>query len=81
MTVTAMNGSPVGFAVSSPAPVRGLGGHVVGAGPSLPPSKRKPGSTPSTKSGVLQNALDKEDAKRKAIGKVATRSASAHIAE
>jgi hypothetical protein len=50
-------------------------------GPSLPPSKRKPGVEPSAKSGVLQNALDREAAKRSAIGKVAARSASAHIAE
>ena len=38
-------------------------------GPALPPSKRKPGAAPSTKSGVLQNALDREAAKKAAIGK------------
>jgi hypothetical protein len=57
-----INGSPVAVA----SPVVGLGGHVVGAGPACPPSKRK---GPSTKSGVLQNALDKEAARKAEIGK------------
>lgn len=48
------------------APVVGLGGHIQGAGPSLPPAKKRSG--PSTKSGVLQEALDKEAAKKAAIG-------------
>lgn len=47
------------------APVVGLGGHVQGAGPSLPPARKR---GPSTPSGVLQEALDKEAKRKAAIG-------------
>jgi hypothetical protein len=56
----------------------GLGGHVAGNGPSLAPAKRV---GPATKSGVLQQRLDQEEARKAETAAIIRASASRRIAE